>query len=222
MKPSRVIDTDVTPNGEPIELVFERGHYVVRIEGEALMSSAMHGSEEAMAKLAARRLRDRSPSRVLVGGLGMGFTLRAALESFEPRVQITVAELIPAVVRFNHGELGDLADHPLQDRRVTLFQGDVSTAMSHGNWDAVLMDVDNGPDAFTVWSNEDLYTADGIQKATDALSPGGVFVLWSAAPSPEFVRVGASIGVSIEPHRVRARAKGKGPRHTLFVIQAAE
>jgi len=221
VEPRRVIDSGVTPSGEPIELVFEAGHYVVRINGAPLMSSAMYGSEQAMAVVAAERLEHRQSHRVLVGGLGMGFTLRAALDQFGADAEITVAELLPAVVRYHRGELGALTQHALDDPRVTLFEGDVRGPLSRGGWDVVLMDVDNGPEAFTVPSNQDLYSSSGIEMIIGSLSPGGVLVVWSAFPSPAFERDVERLGLAIESRRVRARASGKGPRHTLFVIQAA-
>jgi spermidine synthase len=221
VKPRRVIDSDVTPNGEPIELVFEAGHYVVRVNGSPLMSSSMYGSEQAMAAVAAEKVGQRSCPRVLVGGLGMGFTLRAALDKFGAEAEVTVAELMPAVVRYNRGELGALTDHPLQDPRVTLFEGDVRGALSDGGWDAVLMDVDNGPEAFTVPSNEGLYSSAGVQMTVESLAPGGVLIIWSAFRSRTFERLVEGLGLTIDTRRVRARETGKGPFHTLFVIESA-
>ncbi len=208
----------MTPDGEPIELSLESGYYVVRVDGASLMSSAEFGSEQAMATVAAERVGRRAGARVLVGGLGMGFTLRAALECFGPRARVVVAELMPAVVRFNRGELGTLAERPLDDPRVTLIEADVREPLSRGGWDAVLLDVDNGPEAFTVPSNVGLYTREGVRNMVDALSPGGVIVVWSAFPSQAFERDVRRLGVAIESRHVRARASGKGPRHTLFVI----
>lgn len=220
MQPQRVIESDVTPNGEPIVLAFEAGHYVVRVNGASLMSSAMYGSEQAMAALAAERLSGRAQANVLVGGLGMGFTLRAALDSFGAGAKVTVAELLPAVVRFNRGELGALAERPLDDPRVTLFEGDVRHPLSRGGWDAVLMDVDNGPEALTVPSNSSFYSRTGIRKIVGSLTPGGVLVIWSVFQSPSFESDVARRGISVRSRRVRARASGKGPWHTLFVINA--
>lgn len=219
MQPRRIIDSDVTADGDTIELVFEAGQYLVKINGAPLMSAAMYGSEQAMAKIAAERLGNRARARVLVGGLGMGYTLRAALDGFSAEARMTVAELLPAVIRFNRGELAQLAQHPLDDPRVTLFEGDVRDQFSPGAWDAVLLDVDNGPEAFTVPGNASLYSRAGIQRMAASLAPGGVCVIWSAFASAEFERLVAGCGLLIESRAVRARASGKGPRHTLFVIQ---
>ncbi len=217
VQPRRLIDADVTPDGEPIELVFEAGHYVVRLNGVPLMSSAMHGSEQAMARVAAEHLKGSRAPRILIGGLGLGFTARAALDSFSSDARITVAELLPAVVRFNRGELGTLTGRPLADKRVNLAVGDVRDSLSPGSWDAVLLDVDNGPEAFTVADNANLYRGKGLRRVVDALRPNGVLVVWSAFPSPAFERELRRTGLRVESKRVRARASGKGPRHTLFI-----
>ena len=218
----RVIDTDVTPSGDPIELFYEDGTYVVQIDGLPLMSSFRYGSEQSMASVAAQQIGRRDRPRVLVGGLGMGFTLRAALDVFGPNARVTVAELLPAVVRYNYGELGALAQHPLTDPRVTLFQGDVRETLAREHWDVVLMDVDNGPEAFTVASNDDLYTSSGIQMLVESLTRGGVLVVWSAFRSRAFVRDVRKLGHTIEPRQVGTGASGDGAQHTLFVVQAGQ
>ena len=217
MQPRRLIDADVTPDGEPIELVFEGGHHVVRLNGVPLMSSAMHGSEQAMARVAAEHLEGSRAPRILIGGLGLGYTARAALDCFSSDARITVAELLPAVVRFNRGELGELTGHPLANERVTLAVGDVRDCLKPGAWDAVLLDVDNGPEAFTVADNASLYRGKGLRRVVDALRPKGILIVWSAFPSPSFERELKRAGLQVESKRVRARASGKGPRHTLFV-----
>ncbi|QQR88558.1 MAG: spermidine synthase [Myxococcales bacterium] len=220
MKPRRVIDTTSTPDGATLQLVWERGHYVIRISGVTLMSSEMHGSEEAMAAAAAELLGDRAKSaKVLVGGLGMGFTLRAALDAFGKGARITVAELIPAVVAYNRGVLGPLAERPLADKRVTLYHGDVRDALRVAPWDAILMDVDNGPDAFTTTTNESLYDWLGVKAMAEALAPGGVLVLWSVEANSSFEKSLKRAGLKSESRRVRARLGAKGARHTLFIAQ---
>jgi spermidine synthase len=222
MKPREVLNRTTTPDGEPLELAREAGHYVIRVAGVPLMSSARTGSEQAMARVAAEELAaSSSPKRaprVLVGGLGMGFTVRAALDTFGDQATITVAELLPALVEYNRGVLGDLAGCPLADRRVHLFEGDVRAMLARGGWDAVLMDVDNGPDAFTASSNASLYGDVGAGLMARSLEPGGVLVVWSAYPDPGFERRLRRAGLRCEIQRVHARGDvKKGGRHILFV-----
>ena len=157
MKPRTVLDRSETPAGDKLELAREAdGHYVIRVAGVPLMSSAAYGSESMLAVIAKEGLGQRPNCRVLVGGLGMGFTCRSALREFSDDAQITVAELLPQIVEWNRTHLGPLADHPLSDPRTRLFQGDVREALQKGGWDAVLMDVDNGPNAVTTPLNKRL------------------------------------------------------------------
>ena len=222
MKPREVIDRSATPDGEVLELAKEAGHFVLRLAGVPLMSSATHGSEEAMALAAAECLGARaSTATVLVGGLGMGFTLRAALDAFGPQAKLTVAELLEAVVRYNRDIFGDLAQRPLDDPRVTLHAGDVRKVLGVGRWDAILLDVDNGPEAFTTRANGSLYGREGVQVMAQALKPGGVIIIWSAHQSPTFERTVRAAGLHCEARPVRARpAARKGPRHTLFLLRS--
>lgn len=213
-----VLDRSKTQDGETLELAIERGHHTIRVGGKSLMSSEMRGSEEAMAGVAKAQLRDPSAARVLVGGLGLGFTLRAVLDAFDDATRVCVAELMPSIIRFNREHIGALADHPLEDPRVTVFEGDVQVQLKRGGFDVVLMDVDNGPDALTTRSNENLFTKRGVRMMTDAITPGGVLVLWSAYPSPRFLDQLRHTGLSARAQSVRARwPLRKGPIHTLFV-----
>ena len=220
VKPRDILDQTLTPDGDPLELVREGGHFVLRVASIPLMSSAAYGSEQAMAKVAAEVLGERKAPRVLVGGLGMGYTLRAALDTFGRRARVTVAELLPPLVRYNHGVLGHLARHPLRDPRVTLFEGDVRAPLAEGGWDVVLMDVDNGPDALTADDNETLYGDAGAALMARALSPGGVLVVWSAYSSRAFERTLRRAGCQTQTRRVSARPGGKGSKHVLFVGKA--
>lgn len=210
--------TSTTPEGAALELAFEHGHHVIRIAGVPLMSSAMRGSEEAMAEIAFDEIPNTKNARVLIGGLGLGFTLRSALDVFADDATVCVAELLPSIVECNQKFLSSLNEDALADPRVDVFEGDVRIKLREGRWDAVLMDVDNGPDALSARSNDDLYTARGIKRMADALRPGGVLVLWSAYPSPRLLERLRSAGMSAWTRTVRARWPiQKGPKHTLFV-----
>jgi spermidine synthase len=218
MKPREILDTSTTPDGERLELAREGDHYVIRIGGAPLMSSRTYGSEQEMARVAAERLGARVKPRVLIGGLGMGFTLRAALDSFGPDAEVTVAELLPPLIDYNRGVLADGAGRPLEDRRVSLFEGDVRKPLGRAGWDVVLLDVDNGPDAFTAQGNKSLYGDRGVALMAGALNPGGVLVVWSAYPDKAFERRLRRVGLHCNALTVRARgAIKKGAKHTLFV-----
>jgi spermidine synthase len=193
--------------------------YIILADGKPLMSSRMHGSEEALATLACKRARTLVDPRVLVGGLGMGFTLRAALNVLPPEATVIVAELVPAVVEWNRGPLAPLAERPLEDRRVRVFEGDVLDALrqNRARLDAVILDVDNGPAAFTASSNATLYTNEGIATARAALKDKGTLAVWSAWDDRKFEQRLRYGGFAVEVTRVRARLNKGGPRHTLFL-----
>ncbi len=221
MQPREIIDRSATPDGEVLELSKEAGHFVLRLAGVPLMSSAAHGSEEAMAHAAAECLKEQGPAAaVLIGGLGMGFTLRAALKAFGPQAKVTVAELLAAVVRYNRELFGDLTQRPLDDPRVTLHMGDVREVLGVRRWNAILLDIDNGPEAFTTRTNATLYARDGVRALARAIKPGGVVVVWSAHQSPVFERTVRAAGLHCETRALRARAAvRKGARHTLFILR---
>ncbi|HWG85774.1 MAG TPA: hypothetical protein VNT60_09860, partial [Deinococcales bacterium] len=165
------------------------GEYSIRLaSGGELMNSRLHGSEEALASLACARLSSRAAPRVLVGGLGMGFTLAAALAALPPNASVTVAELVPAVIEWNRGELGACAGHPLRDPRVQAVAADVRELIgaARRSYDAILLDVDNGPGGLTSAANDDLYSPVGLAAARRALSAGGVLAVWSAHPDAAF------------------------------------
>jgi spermidine synthase len=188
--------------------------------GKSLMSSRMHGSEQALASLALRRMQVPDAC-VLVGGLGMGFTLRATLDLLPEDATVVVAELVPAVVEWNRGALGTLAGHPLRDARVRVDIGDVADTLqsSPGGFDAVLLDVDNGPDAFTATMNARLYNDQGLAAARDALKPGGVLAVWSAWEDRRFEQRLRYAGFIVDIERVRGRLKRGGPKHTIFLAR---
>lgn len=215
MRPWITHATTVTPDGTPLSLNQRGDEWIIRARHEDLMSSRMHGSEEEMARLARS---ERPDAHVLVGGLGMGFTLRAALENLPPGGRVTVAELVEAVVEWNRGPLGPLAGHPLDDPRTTLILDDVSNVLrgSPGTFDAILLDVDNGPDAFTQAGNRALYTPEGIKRTRMALRPGGVVAYWSAYEAADFPKRLERAGLRPETHKVRAHG-GKGARHVVYL-----
>lgn len=217
MTPWKLLDRAPTPDGRgELTLLQRNAELSIHIDGAVLMNSRMHGSEEAMVELACTQ---GQAGRVLIGGLGMGFTLAAACARLGAEAQITVCELSEAVVRWNRGVVGELAGRPLQDPRVRVVVSDVR-AQIVGRWDAVLLDVDNGPGGLTQESNGWLYGRAGLAKLHQVLSPSGVLAVWSAHPDEAFTRRLRQAGFRSTAHTVRARAKGKGPRHTIWVAQA--
>ena len=193
--------------------------YVVLLNGKTLMSSRMHGSEEALATAGCQHLRTAQRPRVLVGGLGMGFTLRAALDMLPADAIVTVAELVPAVVEWNRGPLSPLAGHPLKDRRVRIDLNDVGFTLraNPGRFDAILLDVDNGPRAFTSEANQSLYDNAGVAAAYAALRDDGVLAVWSAWEDRKFEQRLRYHGFLARTERVRARLKKGGVHHTVFL-----
>lgn len=219
MKPWELLGRTRTPDGTELTLTRHTSEYVIQANGQSLMSSRMHGSEDALAVLGCDRARTLPRPGVLVGGLGMGFTLRAALDILPPDARLVVAELVPAVVEWNRGPLGALAGHPLDDPRVHLEEGDVAAIMrsSPGRFDAVLLDVDNGPVALTASSNTGLYDPQGVAVARASLRPGGVLAVWSARDERRFERLLRAAGFSVRRERVSRRLKKGGSRHTILV-----
>lgn len=189
------------------------------IRGE-LMNSRVHGSEEALAELGCARLKTADTSTVLVGGMGMGYTLAATLACVADSSVVTVAELIPEVVEWNRGPLGECAGQPLEDSRVRVHVGDVAEVISSAEeeFDAVLLDVDNGPEGLTNDENQRLYSLPGLRAIHRALSPAGTLAVWSAGPDPLFVIRLKKIGFHASVRTVRARP-GKGSRHTIFLAK---
>ena len=216
-----LLDRVETRDSAEVTLHRRDQEYVIRAGGRDLMSSRMHGSEEALAALGCRRACRLKHPRVLVGGLGMGFTLRATLDLLPGGAKVVVSELLDAVVSWNRGILGPLAASPLDDRRVSVQVGDVLDCLRHspGRFDAVLLDVDNGPMAFTQESNEALYEDAGLALARDSLKEGGVLAVWSSFEDRGFARRLRRCGLKVETETVRARLK-KGPRHTIYVARA--
>jgi spermidine synthase len=219
VKPWELLGETRTPDGSLMALMRRDREHVILANGKPLMSSLMHGSEEELATVACRRARTLREPCVLVGGLGMGFTLRATLDTLPADATVIVAELLAAVVEWNRGPLGPLAGEPLKDRRVTVVQDDVAQTMqtSNSRFDAMLLDVDNGPSAFTESANAGLYTDQGLSAARTALKKEGVLAVWSAWDDRKFEQRLRYNGFRVEVTRVRARLKKGGPRHTIFV-----
>jgi spermidine synthase len=219
VKPLELLGATVTPDGTDMKLVRRDSEYIILANGKSLMSSRMHGSEEALATLGCRRARTLEQPCVLVGGLGMGFTLRATLDVLPSDAIVVVTELLPAVVEWNRGPLGPLAGHPLKDKRVRVEIGDVSDTIrsSSGKFDAVLLDVDNGPAAFSASDNAGLYGDRGLAAARAALRMGGVLAVWSAREDRKFEQRLRYGGFSVQVEHLRARLKKGGPRHIIFL-----
>jgi spermidine synthase len=219
VKPWELLGQTRAPDGAELSLTLRSGEYVILANGKSLMSSRMHGSEEALAAFACARIRGREEPRVLIGGLGMGFTLRATLDLLPPDAAVVVAELLPAVVEWNRGALGPLAGHPLKDRRARIEPGDVGVTIrsSVRAFDAILLDVDNGPAAFATSGNAGLYSDAGLAAARAALRDGGVLAVWSAREDRKFEQRLRYAGFRVDVERVRGRLKKGGPRHTIFL-----
>lgn len=190
--------------------------WIVRVNGRVLMSSRMHDSEEALADHALERCED--PETVLVGGLGLGFTLRAVLDRVSPDARVTVAELVPQLVGWNRTHLAELHDHALDDPRCEVVVGDVFDHIKRSpkTYDVILLDVDNGPVALSTAKNQRLYADYGVRACHQALRPSGVLAVWSAGPNARFERRMASCGFDVEVLRVAAR-QGSGARHVIFM-----
>jgi len=206
------------PDGELV--LSRRGdEYVLRMRGAELMNSRSHASEELLATLGCAGL--PSDARVLIGGLGMGFTTRASLDALASTATIVIAELLPEVVAWNRGPLAHLAAHPLDDPRVSVRIADVAEVMSEGTHHAILLDVDNGPDAFTAPSNSKLYGVRGLERARRALVPGGTLAVWSVADDKAFTGRLRGVGFTVETHRVPPRPNS-GARHVVWIARAPQ
>ena len=218
-----LLDRARVPASEQTLKLYQRGtEFSLRLDNLELMNSRVHGSEQALAQLACAELGTAEPGskdvRILVGGLGMGYTLRAVLDRVSKRSRVVVAELVPAVVDWNRDYLGQLAAFPLEDERTTVKQGDVATELRvSSHYDAILLDVDNGPEGLTHDRNGQLYTARGLAAAHSALAPGGVLAVWSAHESSAFRRRLEQL-FSVSERRVRARGN-KGARHVIWLAK---
>ena len=215
-----LIDTAVIPKeGGEMRLYRRQDEFSIRISGRGeLMNSRTRSSEDALGVLPCKHLVDRSDAHVLVGGLGMGFTLAAALTCLASDAKVVVAELVPRVVRWNEGQLGERAGRPLRDARVRVLDADVGTLIQGAcdEYDAILLDVDNGPEGLTHQTNNHLYSLSGLADTYRALRVQGTLAVWSAGPDPSFTARLQKIGFSVDERRVRARV-GKGARHVIWL-----
>ena len=204
--------------GEELRLFRRGGDYMIVLDRNELMSSRMSGSEEALATLTIARLRGRAPPHLLIGGYGMGFTLRAALAALPHDARITVAELVPEIIEWARGPMAALAAGCLDDKRVDVDIADVGSLIGQasGTYDAILLDVDNGPDGLVRRANNGLYSRSGLAAAKTALKPGGILAIWSAAPDKPFARALADAGFAVDEVAVRARSNGKGAKHVIW------
>jgi spermidine synthase len=220
MRPWIQLDIANVPGGSvPLRLLQRGDEFSIMIGSNVLMNSRLSGSEEALATLASGALKSRPAPRVLIGGLGMGFTLRAVLGCFDAGAKIVVAEIVPQVVTWARGALAPVFQGCLDDPRVSVVEGDVGRLIKSSKlaYDAILLDVDNGPEGVSRDGNDALYGMAGLSAARAALRPGGVLAVWSAHPSPEFTRVFKATGFAVQEFKVRARSTGKGARHVIWI-----
>ncbi len=220
-----LLDTvDVPGGGGQMRLLRRDTEFVIKVGPHELMNSRVSNSEIELAKLACAKISDLPKARVLIGGLGMGFTLRAALDALGADAAVVVAELVPAVIAWNRGPLADVAGKSLTDWRVSVREVDVVRLIraERGAYDAILLDVDNGPEGMTRDSNDRLYDLGGLGAAYDALRPGGVLAVWSAGPDKSFTQRLHKTGFSVEEVVVRANGTRGGARHTIWLASRGD
>jgi spermidine synthase len=213
------LDSAKTPDGgQELRLKRRGSEFSIMLGTNELMNSRLSGSEEALAKLSCERITGRIEPKILIGGLGMGFTLRAALAELGGDARITVAELVPAVVAWARGAMAEIFDGCLDDPRVTISESDVGHVIGSGKsaWDAILLDVDNGPDGIVYKGNDALYGAAGLGAARAALKSGGVLAVWSQGPDSGFTRRLKQAGFAVEEVNTRANGK-RGARHVIWI-----
>ena len=222
---TELLDTAPIPGGGGELGLYQRGQDLVIkiVGGQELMSTRAHGSEDALGKTACTDFAEHTRPRVLIGGLGMGFTLSAALRRLGPDAEVFVAELVPAVVEWNRGSLGEYADHPLRDERVRVREVDVSIILEAepSGFDVIVLDVDNGPEGLTREANHRLYSRAGLTAAYRALRSGGVLAVWSAGPDRAFRKLLYKIGFEVTEVRVGAH-RGKGARHVIWMARRGQ
>lgn len=222
MKPRELLATAQIPNGEELRLYRRDTEFIIALGANELMSSRSSGSEEALALMAIDRVQTETP-HLLIGGYGMGFTLRAALARLGPKARFAVVELVPEIIDWARGPMADLTAGCLDDPRVELVTRDVVRAIraADRSYDAILLDVDNGPDGLTRPDNDELYSTHGLVTAKKALAPNGVLAIWSAGPDERFARRLKHAGFQVEEVMVRAGRGGKGARHIIWFARAS-
>jgi len=218
--PWRLLDTAVVPGGEGSLRLLQRGtEFSIRLDRYELMNSRLSGSEEALAEIACDRIRGRNAPSMLIGGLGMGFTLRAALAALGPDASVTVAELVPAVIRWAGGPMREVFGSSLADPRVSIREADVGALIRSGasQFDAILLDVDNGPDGLTREANDALYEPAGLRAAHRALRSGGVLAIWSAQPDPKFTLRLRKTNFDVDELKVPVGGSRGGKKHIIWI-----
>ena len=220
MKPTITLATTTTPDGQVLSLCQHDRDFMIRVGRDDLMSSRRHASEDALGRLGCERLAQHPNPAVLIGGLGMGYTLRAALDVLPPGATVVVAELLPAVVEWNRGLLGDLAGHPLRDPRIEVRTEDVFHVINEfpGRFDAILLDVDNGPHAMTSADNHRLYGPRGIEMMLSALRQDGCVSIWSATRDLPFERRLNYVRLAVRTYCLPAHPNSKSRPHRVWVI----
>jgi spermidine synthase len=218
--PWRLLDTATVPGGEgSLRLLQRGGEFSIRLDHYELMNSRISGSEEVLASIACDRIKSRKAPSVLIGGLGMGFTLRAALASLGPDAGVTVAELVPAVVKWASGPMIDVFGSSLADPRLRICEADVGELIrsSPSKFDAILLDVDNGPDGLTRKANDALYDLAGLRASRRALRTGGILAIWSAKPDPNFTLRLRKTGFNVDMLKVPAGRSRSGKKHVIWI-----
>ena len=216
----KVATASITNDGGTLQLFKRDEDYAIRITGGQgdLMNSRTHDSEDALGKFACEPWQKKSKAQILIGGLGMGFTLSTALQTLTDDAHVCVAELVPGVIQWNREVVGQCAGYPLNDKRVEIENRNVGDLINQasGTYDSILLDVDNGPEGLTHPENDHLYSFAGLHAAYDALRSSGVLAVWSASPAPQFKSRLRKVGFSVEEKRVRAH-RGRGSRHIIWL-----
>ncbi|MFK8030056.1 MAG: spermidine synthase [Gammaproteobacteria bacterium] len=221
MIPRNLLGTALIPDTKKELRLYQSGDlFSIKIPGQGdLMNSRVHGSEKALADLACEKFGNKAKARLLIGGLGMGFTLAAALEAVGPDAEVIVSELVPEVVTWNRTLIGEPAGHPLKDKRSRVIVGDVANIIRQepAGFDAIMMDVDNGPEGLVRRENDWLYGSSGLRATHAALRPKGVLAVWSSSPDRAFTKRLQQAGFKVSEHTVRPHRAGKGPRHHIWI-----
>ena len=216
MKPWNTVGKAVSPDGTRLELVEHDGDYVIKADDLPLMSTRMHFSEMELARLVCTKL--KSNAKVMIGGLGLGYTLRSALDLIPKDGVVVQVELVPEVIEWNKGPLGSFNNHPLKDTRTEIVQDDISKVIrqSQNSYDSIMLDVDNGPSPLVNERNAWLYTDNGLRSIRNALKNGGKVAIWSANDEPRFISRMKRNGFLGEKHRTQAHQGKGGIRHVIF------